>query len=118
MREAYAHDAALAMAADADTRAPGAAVTQELCGHWEHEPPCPLAPHHTAAERRGGGVRLRIVFVTDPAREEEVRRRIGRALERGRLDGPAGTVRWRLLTTAPGVLAAGERQHASSLMEG
>ena len=32
------------MEPDADVRAPGAAVTVVLCGHWDHEPPCPLAP--------------------------------------------------------------------------
>ena len=33
------------MEPDADVQAPGAAVTVALCGHWEHEPPGPLAPH-------------------------------------------------------------------------
>jgi hypothetical protein len=52
-REAFAHDAVVELAADGDDRAPGGAITVALCGSWSHEPPCPLAPHHTAAERSG-----------------------------------------------------------------
>ncbi len=51
MRLAFAHEAVVSMAAGADIRAPGAAITVGLCGHWEHEPLCPLAPHATAAQR-------------------------------------------------------------------
>jgi hypothetical protein len=80
MRHAYAHDAVLELAPDADLAEPGGAITTELCGHWEHPPPCPLAPHHTAAQRRDEQVHLRILFATEPDREAEVRTRIGRAL--------------------------------------
>jgi len=24
----------------------GGAITIALCGHWDHTPPCPLAPHY------------------------------------------------------------------------
>jgi hypothetical protein len=65
MREVFAHDAVLAMGSGEDLRAPGGAITVALCGSWEHEPPCPLAPHHTAAERDGDVVRLRILFATN-----------------------------------------------------
>ena len=41
----------------ADVRAPGAAVTVALCGHWEHEP-CPLAPHHVSAHENDGELRV------------------------------------------------------------
>ena len=44
---AFVHEAFLSMAPGNDIAAPGAAITVELCGRWEHEPPCPLAPHHT-----------------------------------------------------------------------
>ena len=81
MRHAFAHDAVLDMDPDADIRAPGAAVTVELCGHWDHEPPCPLAPHHTAVERTGRDVRLRILFATS----RSTRRR----------PGWASSARWR-----------------------
>jgi hypothetical protein len=105
MRHAYAHDAVLGLAPDADIRAPGAAVTTELCGHWEHDPPCPLAPHHTAAHRDGADVRLRILFATEPEREAEVRERIGRAL----------TV-WDVRSCATGSLRPGEQAHAGRLV--
>ena len=83
MRHAYAHDAVLALAPDADLAAPGGAITTELCGHWEHPPPCPVAPHHTAARRVGPAVHLRILFATEAEREAEVRTRITQALVAG-----------------------------------
>ena len=76
------------MAADGDVRAPGAAITVALCGHWEHEPPCPLAPHHTDVRRAGDQIRLRVLFATEPATEAEVRRRIEAALSQPSLTGP------------------------------
>jgi hypothetical protein len=73
MAAVFAHDAWLTMVPDGDPRAPGAAITVALCGHWEHDPPCPLAPHHTAASFEDGEIRLRTLFVVEPAREEELR---------------------------------------------
>lgn len=105
MRHAYAHDAVLSLAPDADIAAPGGAVTTELCGHWEHAPPCPLAPHHTAAERRGAQVHLRILFATEPEREAEVRTRIGRALGA-----------WDVRSSGAGEVRAQERAHAGRLV--
>ncbi len=55
MRQAFAHEAKVGMATDGDSRAPGAAITVALCGRWDHEPPCPLSPHHTQADRIGSG---------------------------------------------------------------
>ena len=46
----------------ADVQAPGAAVTVALCGHWDHEPPCPLAPQHVSAADDDGELRVRILF--------------------------------------------------------
>ena len=117
MRQAFAHDAVLAMDADGDPRAPGAAVTVALCGHWEHEPPCPLAPHHTKAERAGGEVRVRILFATEPERESLVRERITAALAGGRLDGPDGvTTRWELRASFEGEVNPAESEHAGRLV--
>ncbi|MET9735752.1 hypothetical protein ABZZ79_35545 [Streptomyces sp. NPDC006458] len=118
MRQAFVHDAVVLMAEDDDVRAPGAAVTVALCGHWEHEPPCPLAPHHTTAERDGDEVRLRILFAADPAAEAEVRRRIEEALSRARLDGPDGvTTRWEFRGARPGLVRDEEAEHARRLLE-
>lgn len=82
MSQAFAHEAALVMAPDGDIGAPGAAVTVALCGHWDHEPPCPLAPHHTQADRIGDRVHLRTVFAVEPGGEDEVRQRIDAARPR------------------------------------
>jgi len=105
MRHAYAHHAVLELAPDADPAAPGGAITTELCGQWEHPPPCPLAPHHTAAERQGPQVHLRILFATEPEHEAEVRTRIGRAL-----------AAWQVRRSAAGAVRPDERAHAGRLV--
>ena len=116
MRTAFAHDAVLTMEPDADVRAPGASVTVALCGHWQHDPPCPLAPHHTAADRDGSEVRLRILFATEPPLEAEVRARIDGALAAGELLGPDGAgTHWILLTSGPSDVGVDERSHAARL---
>src|SRR5579859_3957045 len=97
MRQAYIHDAVVNMEADGDMRAPGAAITVALCGHWDHKPPCPLAPHATDAQRSGDQVRLRVLFAAEPEAEAEVRRRIEAALSQAAQTGPDGvTTRWQL----------------------
>ena len=107
------------MAPDADQGAPGAAITTVLCGHWEHEPPCPVASHHTRAERFGDEVRLRILFATAPHLEQSVRHDIDRALARGELDRPDGsTTRWRLLRSRAGEPSAEEAAHLDRLIRG
>lgn len=107
MRQAYAHDAVLAMAPEADLNAPGAAITTALCGDWQHDPPCPLAAHHTGATRDGEEVRLRILFATEPHRVDEVRDRIDAALAAGE---------WRLVSSACARIAEPERGHARRLL--
>jgi hypothetical protein len=79
VRAAFAHDAVLEMEPGADLAAPGGAVTLALCGVFDHPPPCPLAPHHTRAERRTDGVAVRVLFATDVTRETEMRARIDQA---------------------------------------
>jgi len=116
MRTTFAHDAVVTMAPDADLRAPGAAVTVALCGHWQHDPPCPLAAHHTAADRDGAQVRLRVLFATEPPLEQEVRARINRALASGEQLGPDGAgTHWILLTSGPSDVGVDERSHAARL---
>ena len=113
MPHAFAHDAILTMEADADLRAPGGAVTAALCGHWDHQPPCPLAPHHSRADRVGSEVHLRILFVADQAEEPTVRQRIESALGSGQLPGPGGVVtRWQLRSSRRSDLHADEMDHA------
>src|SRR5215216_3199746 len=96
MRQAFAHEAVLDMPPAADLGAPGAAVTVALCGRWNHEPPCPLAPHHSSADRVGDQVRVRVLFAAEPEVEDAVRERIDRALSEGRLNGTEGeTTVWK-----------------------
>jgi hypothetical protein len=96
----FVHQALLSMETNDDVRAPGAAVTLELCGSWDHDPPCPLAPHHTTSQRDSNredarAVVIRVVFACEPAAEAEVRRRIDRALRSGFMATPdGGTSRW------------------------
>ena len=117
MRQAFAHDALLQMAPDADAAAPGAAVTEALCGQVDHEPPCPLAPHHTHAERSGDHVVLRILFAAEPERVPDVRSRIEAALAAGELRGPGGvTTHWLLVGCGPSDVRADELEHARRLM--
>lgn len=104
------------MEPDADTRAPGAAVTVALCGSWDHEPPCPLASHHSRAERVGDVVQIRILFAAEPVRETEVRDRIEAALSSGRLSHPdGGATAWQLRSSQPGQVSASEADHAEHL---
>lgn len=116
MRQAFVHDAVVTMEPGGDVRAPGAAITVALCGHWDHEPPCPLAPHSTGAQRSGDQVRLRVLFAAEPTAEAEVRRRIEAALSHGSLTGADGvTTGWQLRSTQPGLLRNDEAQHAEQL---
>ncbi|WP_433507757.1 hypothetical protein ACQP04_15625 [Pseudonocardia halophobica] len=117
MRSAFAHTAEIELAEDGDRAAPGAAITAALCGTWEHEPPCPIASHHTASSRAGSRVRLRVLFACDVDLEDEVRSRIDAALARGLLTGPDGTVsRWSLRDALPGSVQECERADAERLL--
>ncbi|MGY1592352.1 hypothetical protein ACI79D_10285 [Geodermatophilus sp. SYSU D00708] len=115
-RRAYAHDAVLAIPAGGDDRAPGGAVTLALCGSWSHEPPCPLAPHHTATVREGEQLRVRVLFASDPADEAQVRALVEEALARGECVGPDGVrTQWRLAGSSASDVRPGEAEHAGRL---
>lgn len=116
MRAVFAHDAVLAMEASQDLRAPGGAITLALCGSWQHAPPCPLAPHHTSAERDGDVVRLRVLFASEPGDEPEVRRRIADVLAGGQVVTPDGDrTRWSVTSEASGEVRPEERDHGRRL---
>jgi hypothetical protein len=115
MRTPYVHQATLVMSPDADLDAPGAAVTLELCGSWDHKPPC-LLPHHTHAERTGTTVSLRVVFATDPDNEKDTRHRIDQALGAGSVTGPDGTLtHWDFRSSRADVLSTSETARARRL---
>ena len=112
----FAHDAVLALAADGDDRAPGGAITVALCGSWSHDPPCPLAPHHTGVRRSGQEATLRVLFAAEPAEEPRVRALIEEALARGEGADPDGVLTtWRLLTAGPSPVRPDEQDHAERL---
>jgi hypothetical protein len=116
MRQAFVQEAVLLMEPYADVRAPGAAVTVALCGHWDHEPPCPLAPHHVSANEDNGELRVRILFAAEPDREGEVRHLIEKALS-GQLKFPDGfTTPWQLRSSWPSELSAEDAGDAESLI--
>jgi hypothetical protein len=117
MRQAFAHDAVLMMDADADLRAPGGAVTAALCGHWDHQPPCPLAPHHSRVDRVGSEVRVRVLFAAEQDMETAVRQRIASALSSGHLQGPDGVIsRWKLRWSQHSEVRGEEMDHAELLI--
>ncbi|HTY72770.1 MAG TPA: hypothetical protein VMI11_10155 [Actinomycetes bacterium] len=97
MVQAYAHEGHLELADGADDRAPAAAVTVSLCGHWDHEGDCRWRHHTSIIERDGHSLTVRTVFASDIEDEQEVRERIVAALESGLLAGPAGESRWQVL---------------------
>lgn len=102
----------------ADEAAPGAAVTVALCGHWDHQPPCPLSPHRVDVEQVGGGLRVRVLFAAEPEAEPEVRRRIDLALA-GRWRFPDGfSTPWRLRESRPSDVSPAETGSAEYLVRG
>lgn len=115
----FVHEAELTMAEDGDDRDPGAVITLALCGSWEHPPPCPLAAHHTAVDRSGDRLTLRVVFASRPADESEVRRRIDEALTGRQGPGPDGfEVGWSVLSSGPDTLRPAERELGTRLASG
>jgi hypothetical protein len=117
VRQAYVHEAVLETFLG-DEGAPGAAITTALCGAWEHEPPCPLAPHYTGVEREDDRLRLRVLFAAAEADEPEVRRRLTETLERGSTKDREGhPVTWSLATSRPSDVREEERDHAQRLAQ-
>jgi hypothetical protein len=118
VRQAFVHEARLLLEPEADVRSPGAAVTVALCGHWDHEPPCPLAPHYVDADRVSGELQVRVLFAAEPEAEGEVRRRIDRALS-GQWELPDGlTTPWQVRESRPGEVTPEEAAHAEHLVRG
>ena len=74
-RQAFVQEAVLRLEDGIDPASVGAAVTTELCGHWEHPGPCHW-PHNNAIS----GARFRTLFIAHPRDEGIVRERITHAL--------------------------------------
>jgi hypothetical protein len=105
MREPFAHVAQLA-GSFGDERAPGGAITAELCGSLDHAPPCPLASHFTSVVRRHATLEVRVLFACEPADEAAVRSRIDTALAR----------QWQVLSSGRDEVVEGEAEHAARLV--
>ncbi|MDT5167023.1 MAG: hypothetical protein QOD02_335 [Mycobacterium sp.] len=117
VREAFVHDAVVAMQPGASFEALGGAITIALCGSWDHPPPCPLASHYVTNLPVGETVALRVLFATEPANEQHVRSLIGETLAAGQWTGPDGRVAtWQLRSASPGTLRADEEDHAAHLI--
>jgi hypothetical protein len=117
MRTAFVHDAVLDPTPALDHRAPGGAVTIALCGSLEHEPPCPVAAHHTTVEVEGSQLRVRVLFAVEPSEEAAVRALVEAALAGGEWTYPDGVVStWTLVTSGPDEVRATERDHADRLV--
>ena len=113
MRAGYVHEAVVRMDEGADARAPGAAVTVALCGHWEHEPPCRW-PHHTGISGPASNLGLRILFACSAADESDVRARIEDALRSGTLPEPRAS--WSVVDSGAGEVDDDEREHVGRLL--
>ena len=61
----HRYECMIELAADADERAPGGAVTVSLCGQWDHEV-LPLAPLFNTRTLAGGLSRLVVDFNAAP----------------------------------------------------
>jgi hypothetical protein len=117
MRKAFAHHAVLESRSGLDHRAPGGAVTIALCGSLDHEPPCPLAAHHTTVDPDGSRLLVRILFATEAADEERVRTLVDAALATGEWTYPDGVVSlWTLVSSGPSAVREDESEHADRLV--
>ena len=119
MRTAFVHDALLDPDPALDHRAPGGAVTIALCGSLDHEPPCPVAPHHTTVDVEGPHLRVRVLFAVEAADEARVRALVVAALDGGEWTYPDGVVsHWTVVSSGPGEVRPDESEHADRLVHG
>ena len=105
--QAFVCEAELDLSEGMDPAAVGAAVTTELCGHWQHDGPCRW-PHNNEIHATPDGFRFRTLFSAGSAEEPEVRERI-----EGALRGGSGWVVVRFATRA---VTSAERPLASKLV--
>ena len=106
---AYVLEAEIELGEGTDPRAVGAAVTVELCGHWEHEGPCAW-PHNSAIDADQTPALFRTIYVADQDEERAIRDRIARSLNQ------AGD--WRVEGVRARPIADDERDLADRLARG
>jgi oligo-1,6-glucosidase len=116
MRPTYVHTAVVRLAPGGEPTAPGGAVTQALCGGWDHPGTDCRWPHHNAWQPAADGkTTVRVVFACDPDDEQRVRALVAGALAAGSVVGPSGPQHWALESQAQGVVRADERALAERL---
>lgn len=91
MRKVFVHEVRVRLGSGADPAAVGGAITQALCGDWDHQPPCEF-PHHTSTTDQDGVLVARTVVSSPRRRERFVRRLIDVRLSTGIITGPDGQV--------------------------
>ena len=106
---AYVVAASVALEDGTDPASVGAAVTVELCGHWDHPGPCRW-PHNNEIVAGRESASFRTVFVADEEAEPAIRTRIEDALR-----GGSG---WTVLSVTSRPVAADEQRLAESLLAG
>jgi hypothetical protein len=107
--DAFVIEAELVLHEGFDPAGVGAAVTVELCGHWEHDGPCRW-PHNSAIETERDPGRFRTLFVADKREAALVRDRIETALH--------SELGWRLVSVRSRPVADAERTLAERLVAG
>lgn len=105
-RRSFVHEAVLRLGEDTDPGAPGAAVTTELCGHWEHEGGCRW-PHNNEIRPEGELAAFRTIFVAPPSEESTVRERVESALR--------SATEWSVNASGPRALRLDEQSLAARL---
>jgi hypothetical protein len=106
---AFVVEARLELVEGLDPAAVGAAVTVELCGHWEHEGACRW-PHNSAIDAARTPALFRTLFAAGETEAQEVRERIERVLR--------GASAWRVVSLSERPVAKGERGLAKRLLAG
>jgi hypothetical protein len=104
--EAFVVEASLDLDPACDPRAPGGAVTVELCGHWDHEGPCRW-PHNSALDDTGT---FRTLFVASSSEAPTVAGRIEHVLRAG--------PQWQVTRIIERAVSEDERELASRLLAG
>jgi len=75
----FVHEATLLLATAVDPAAVGAAVTVELCGHWEHDGGCRW-PHNNEIKAEGRPAVFCTLFIALPSEADGIHERIAAAL--------------------------------------
>jgi hypothetical protein len=106
---AHVIEAELELADGLDAAAVGAAVTVELCGHWEHDGPCRW-PHNSAIDTARAPAGFRTLFVAGDAEAQEVGARVEAALR--------GARAWRVVALRTRGVQQSEQALAGRLLSG